>query len=303
MFYRQWLVARDKCGYLPIHIASQFGSVKAFQLLWNFRRDSDSNSNRFCSVALVAARNVDGELRSLIFNTLLSPHSSLPLLALWSFWIFCAFDRNLLDLAVGNGHREIVKTIVTSERNWLFCARVRDCERIITLAANNEQWGVILVMFEVWKKQHRLKKSLSARIWTELKETLSHSTEEKSSRKDQLMRIVSDMVLWHALWFENLLPWKNSRRAFIIISTPFCQLHFDRVFFLVIFFIRVWIEKNTENTADTELQMHCHYYVSNTAANNISRLDISIFPPKLVWHTKTLPNRDNNDRFQWLLGD
>ncbi len=33
--YRKWLAARDNCGYMPIHLAAQFGSNEAFRLLWN----------------------------------------------------------------------------------------------------------------------------------------------------------------------------------------------------------------------------------------------------------------------------
>ncbi len=29
-----WLSARDNCGYTPIHIASQFGSIQVFKALW-----------------------------------------------------------------------------------------------------------------------------------------------------------------------------------------------------------------------------------------------------------------------------
>ncbi len=32
--YHKWLTAKDNCGYLPIHIAAQFGSVKVFRILW-----------------------------------------------------------------------------------------------------------------------------------------------------------------------------------------------------------------------------------------------------------------------------
>ncbi len=32
--YHKWLTARDNCGYMPIHIAAQFGCVKVFRILW-----------------------------------------------------------------------------------------------------------------------------------------------------------------------------------------------------------------------------------------------------------------------------
>ncbi len=32
--YHKWLTARDKCGYQPIHIAAQFGSLQFFETLW-----------------------------------------------------------------------------------------------------------------------------------------------------------------------------------------------------------------------------------------------------------------------------
>ncbi len=32
--YQFWLTARDNCGYMPIHIAAQFGSIDVFKTLW-----------------------------------------------------------------------------------------------------------------------------------------------------------------------------------------------------------------------------------------------------------------------------
>ncbi len=43
--YHKWLTARDKCGYQPIHIASQFGSLRFFETLWRLTCPWNLNSS------------------------------------------------------------------------------------------------------------------------------------------------------------------------------------------------------------------------------------------------------------------
>ncbi len=62
--YHLWLTARDKCGYTPIHIAAQFGSVKVFKALWGMLKPENFRHLKGCD---------SGDRRELLAN--LSSHN------------------------------------------------------------------------------------------------------------------------------------------------------------------------------------------------------------------------------------
>ncbi len=39
--YDAWLTLRDNCGYTPIHIAAQFGSIQVFTALWGMMKEEN----------------------------------------------------------------------------------------------------------------------------------------------------------------------------------------------------------------------------------------------------------------------
>ncbi len=68
--YRKWLVARDNCGYMPIHLAAQFGSNKAFRILWKACRNMEYHEPDFPSPGLQGILTKDGQFVTFFFSFL-----------------------------------------------------------------------------------------------------------------------------------------------------------------------------------------------------------------------------------------
>ncbi len=101
--YHKWLTARDKCGYQPIHIASQFGSLQFFEILWKLSYPGNLN---FIHLNDCNGRDREELMRQTAFDNftndgLLSFSISLSLSLELSSRLFCGFLVSVKGIQAG----------------------------------------------------------------------------------------------------------------------------------------------------------------------------------------------------------